>query len=153
MNSLRAIKKLGINFKKHKDAYKIYGFGLNGFNTKKKLTINAGNSGTLGRLLLGLCVKSENKIKLVGDRSLSRRDFSRVTDPIKNFGAVINSKNNGLPIEIKGTDFLRPIDYHEKKGSAQCKSAVMLAALNTTGITRIKAKTICSLKIVSVVTT
>ena len=139
-NTLKAIKKLGIDYSKHKNTYKIYGFGLNGFNTKKKLTINAGNSGTLGRLLIGLCVKSENKIKLVGDKSLSRRDFSRVTDPIKIFGAEINSKNNGLPLQIKGTEFLRPIDYFEKKGSAQCKSAVMLAALNTPGITKIKAK-------------
>ena len=139
-NALKAIKKLGINYSKHKNSYKIYGFGLNGFNTKKKLTINAGNSGTLGRLLIGLFVKSENKIKLIGDKSLSRRDFTRITDPIKLFGAEINSKNNGLPLEIKGTEFLRPIKYFENKGSAQCKSAVMLAALNTPGITKIKAK-------------
>ena len=45
-----------------------------------------------------------------------------------------------MPVEIKGTNFLRPINYVEDKGSVQCKSAVMLRALNTPGITRIKAK-------------
>ena len=140
LNALKAIKKLGIDYEKKKNIYKIYGFGLNAFNTKKKIIINAGNSGTLGRLLIGLCARSENKITITGDKSLSKRDFSRVTNPIKNFGTKINSKKNCLPVEIEGTEFLRPINYIENKGSAQCKSAVMLAALNTPGITKIKAK-------------
>ena len=77
---------------------------------------------------------------MIGDKSLSKRDFSRITEPLKNFGVNIKSKGNLLPIEIQGTNFLRPINYVENKGSAQCKSAVMLAALNTPGITKIKAK-------------
>ena len=107
---------------------------------KKNTVIDAGNSGTVGRLILSLLVKSEKKIKLIGDKSLSKRDFSRITEPLKNFGVNIKSKGNLLPIEIQGTNFLRPINYVENKGSAQCKSAVMLAALNTPGITKIKAK-------------
>ena len=91
-------------------------------------------------MILGLLVKSKKKIRLIGDKSLSKRDFSRITEPLKSFGANIKSKGNFLPVEIKGTNFLRPINYVEDKGSAQCKSAVMLAALNTPGITRIKAK-------------
>ena len=71
---------------------------------------------------------------------MSKRDFSRVTMPLKLFGANIKSRNNSLPIHIQGTEFLRPINYFEKKGSAQCKSSVMLAALNTPGTTIIKAK-------------
>tara|TARA_Y100000590_G_scaffold249602_1_gene280416 strand:+ start:8025 stop:9350 length:1326 start_codon:yes stop_codon:yes gene_type:complete len=140
LNTLKTIKKLGIKYKKKKNYYEIHGFGLNSFNIKKKITIEAGNSGTLARLILGLLVNSNKKIKLIGDKSLSKRDFSRVTEPLKLFGANIKSKNNSLPIEIQGTEFLRPINYLEKKGSAQCKSAVMLAALNTPGVTKIKAK-------------
>ena len=56
LNSLKTIKKLGINFTKHKNIYSIHGFGLNGFNIKKKTVLNAGNSGTLARLILGLLV-------------------------------------------------------------------------------------------------
>ena len=51
LNALKAIKKLGINYKKKKNFFEIDGFGLNGYNTKKKITINAGNSATLARLL------------------------------------------------------------------------------------------------------
>lgn len=140
LNALKVIKKLGINYKKRNGVYEIFGFGLNGFNTKKKILIDAGNSGTLARLILGLLVKSDKKVKLVGDRSLSKRDFSRIANPLSSFGAKIKCNKNTLPLEIQGTKFLRPINYIENKGSAQCKSAVILAALNTPGITKIKAK-------------
>ncbi len=140
INSLDSIKKLGIKVKKYKDFYEIHGFGINGYNTKKKLTINAGNSGTLARLILGLLVDSKNEIKLVGDKSLSKRDFSRVTDPLKLFGANIISNKNNLPLKIIGSEYLRPINYDEVLGSAQCKSSVMLASLKTPGKTIIKAK-------------
>ncbi len=77
---------------------------------------------------------------MIGDKSLSKRDFSRITNPIKSFGVNIKSRGNFLPVTIQGTSFLRPINYFENKGSAQCKSAIMLAALNTPGVTEIKAK-------------
>ena len=71
---------------------------------------------------------------------MSKRDFSRITEPLKKFGVNIKSTNNNLPVKITGNNFLRPISYLERLGSAQCKSAVMLAALKTPGITKIKAK-------------
>ena len=61
LNSLKTIKKLGINYRKIRNTYIIEGFGLNGFDTQKEITINAGNSGTLARLILGLLVKSKKK--------------------------------------------------------------------------------------------
>ncbi len=140
INTLKAIKKLGINYKKIGNTYEIYGFGLNGFNLKKKTIINAGNSGTLARLILGLLVKSKFEVKLVGDKSLSKRDFSRVIKPLKLFGVNVDSKNNLMPIKILGTDFLRPIEYFENIGSAQVKSCLILSALNTPGITIINSK-------------
>ncbi len=140
LNALNIIRKLGINYKKKKNDYLIEGFGLNGFNIKKKTTINAGNSGTLARLILGLLTKSKFKIKLIGDKSLSNRDFSRVIKPLELFGANIKSKKNSLPIEILGTDFLRPVFYNERIGSAQVKSCIILGALNTPGVTKIKAR-------------
>ena len=106
LNTLKIIKKLGINYKKKNNYYEIYGFGLNGFDPKNNTIINAGNSGTLGRLILSLLIKTNKKIKLIGDRSLSKRDFSRVTIPLKQFGANIESRKNCLPINIQGTDFL-----------------------------------------------
>ena len=140
LNTLKCLKKLGIRVKLNKKFCEIKGIGLNKFNYKKKIILNAGNSGTLSRLILGLLIHSKNKIKLIGDESLSKRDFSRVINPLKKFGAKFKSKNNKLPIVITGTKNASPIKYYESIGSAQCKSAVMFAALNTSGQTIIKAK-------------
>ena len=140
LNTLKAVKKLGINFKKRGNTYSIYGYGLNGYNIKKNITINAGNSGTLARLLVGLLVKSKFTIKLIGDKSLSKRDFSRIIKPLNHFGVNIKSKNNLLPLKILGNNFLRPITFDENIGSAQVKSCIIFAALNTPGTTTIIAK-------------
>ena len=139
--AINSIKRLGIKVKIYKNYCEIFGNGINGFNFKKNLTINAKNSGTLGRLILGLLIKSPNKIKLVGDNSLSKRDFSRITKPLQEFGAKFYYiKKNKLPLSILGSSTVRGINYLENKGSAQCKSSVMLAALNSSGTTSIKAR-------------
>ncbi|MDA9646180.1 3-phosphoshikimate 1-carboxyvinyltransferase [Candidatus Pelagibacter sp.] len=141
LNTLNCLKKLGVKVIIKKKYCEIIGKGLNGFKYKKDLILNVGNSGTLGRLILGLLIHSDKKIKLIGDKSLSKRDFSRVVLPLKKFGAKFFSKNlNKLPLTIKGLKLPTPIRYIEDKGSAQCKSSVMLAALNTNGETIIKAK-------------
>ena len=141
ISTLNCLKKLGVKVKWNKKYCEIEGHGLNVFKNKKNLILNAGNSGTLGRLILGLLVHHKSKVKIIGDRSLSKRDFSRVIIPLKKFGAKFKYKSNfRLPIEIKGASNAKPINYYESKGSAQVKSSVMLAALNTAGETIIKAK-------------
>ncbi len=140
MSTLNCLKKLGVKVKISKNFCEIIGLGLNGFKYKKNLTLNAGNSGTFGRLILGLLVHSKKEIRIKGDKSLSKRDFLRVIKPLEKFGAKFNSNYVKLPIRIQGTNNSKPIKYYENKGSAQCKSAVMFAALNTQGETIIKAK-------------
>ena len=136
-----AIKKLGIKVKLTKKICKIYGKGIDGYKYKKNLTINAKNSGTLGRLILGFLVNTTNPIKIIGDKSLSKRDFKRISDPLSRFGVNFRLKNNkNLPLTIFGSSNLKPIKYFEKKGSAQCKSAVIFAGMRTNGATYIKAK-------------
>ena len=71
--AIDAIKKLGIKVLINKKECTIYGKGINGYKYRKKLTINAQNSGTLGRLILGLLVNTPYPISLVGDKSLSIR--------------------------------------------------------------------------------
>ena len=114
--SLKAIKNLGINYKLNKNKCEIFGKGINGYNYKKNLVINAKNSGTLGRLILGFLVNSSKPIKLIGDKSLSKRDFKRVADPLSKFGVNFKlTKNKHLPLTIKGSTNLKPIKYIEKK--------------------------------------
>ena len=140
LSTLNCLKKLGIKIKISKNFCEIIGLGLNGFKYKNNLILNAGNSGTLGRLILGLLIHSKKKMHLKGDKSLSKRDFLRVIKPLEKFGAKFDSNYGKLPITIQGTNYTKPIKYFENKGSAQCKSAVMFAALNTLGETIIKAK-------------
>ena len=139
LNTLECLKKLGVKIKLSKNYCIIYGKGLNKFKYKKKITLNAGNSGTLGRLLMGLLVHSKSLIKIKGDKSLSKRDFNRVIIPLKKFGAKFKSNSGKLPIEIYGTKNPKPIKFKENIGSAQIKSSILLAALNTKGRTTIKA--------------
>tara|TARA_Y100001935_G_scaffold252765_1_gene257404 strand:+ start:806 stop:2128 length:1323 start_codon:yes stop_codon:yes gene_type:complete len=139
--SIDAIKKLGINVKLKKNFCEINGKGLNGYKYKKNIVINAKNSGTLGRLILGLLANCDEKIKIIGDKSLSKRDFKRVTDPLKKFGVKFKLKNNkNLPLTILGSKNLKPIEYNEEKGSAQVKSSVIFAGLRTKGTTVLRAK-------------
>ena len=138
MSAINCIKLLGSKVKFSKNKCEIIGNGLHQ-NYKKKLVLDAGNSGTLGRLVLGLLINSNKKIRLIGDKSLSKRDFSRVTIPLRKFGAKF-SRSKNLPLEMKGINSPKPINYLEKKGSAQCKSTIMLAALKSKGVTTIKAK-------------
>ena len=136
VNAIKCLRKLGIKISLDKNKCYVYGQGINGFKYKKNIVLNAGNSGTFARLILGLLVKSPNYIKLTGDKSLSKRDFERVISPLQKIGAnfIVNNKKT-LPLKIKGSNVVNPIHYIEKRGSAQCKSTVMLAALNSPGKT------------------
>ena len=139
--AINAIKKLGIQVKFRNNVCKIYGKGVEGYKYKKNLIINAENSGTLGRLILGLLINTTHPIKMIGDKSLSKRDFKRITDPLTKFGAKFKLKNKkNLPLTIYGSKNLKPVKYYEKKGSAQCKSAVIFGGMRTKGVTLIKAK-------------
>ncbi len=141
MASINAIKKLGIKVDLNRNICKIFGRGIDGYKFKKNLTIDAQNSGTLGRLIMGLLINSPYPIKLIGDKSLSKRDFKRVTDPLSKFGARFKlKKNKNLPLTIYGSKNLKPIFYQEKKGSAQCKSSVIFGGMRVKGVTNIKAK-------------
>ena len=141
LGAIEAVKKLGIKVILNKKECKIFGKGIDGYKYKKNLKIDAQNSGTLGRLILGLLVNSSNPITLVGDKSLSKRDFKRVSEPLSKFGAKFKLRNKSfLPLKIYGSSKLKPIKYIEKRGSAQCKSSIIFAAMRTDGTTKIKAK-------------
>ena len=139
--AIDTVKKLGIKVILNKKQCKIFGKGIDGYNYKKNMTINAQNSGTLGRLILGLLVNTTEIVNLIGDKSLSKRDFKRVTKPLSKFGAKFKLKNNkNLPLTIFGAKKLKPIKFTEKKGSAQVKSSIIFAGMRTEGTTIIKCK-------------
>ena len=141
LSAIKCLEKLGVKIRYSNTDCAVYGRGINGFKFKKNIILNAGNSGTVGRLILPLLIKSPYKIKIIGDKSLSKRDFFRVIEPLNKIGVKFYPKDKSkLPISIVGSNYLRPITYYEKKGSAQCKTCVMLASLNTPGEMKIYAK-------------
>ncbi len=139
--AINAIKKLGIKVILSQNSCKIYGKGIDGYKYKKKLVIDAKNSGTLGRLLPGFLINSPFAIKIIGDKSLSKRDFKRISDPLSKFGAKFKLyKKKYLPLFISGSSNLFSIKYLENRGSAQCKSSVIFGAMRAEGETLIRAK-------------
>ena len=138
LNTIKCIKSLGIKIKFRKNYCEVRGNGLDGYKYKKGLILNTGNSGTTARLLSACLINSKNTIKVTGDESLKKRDMKRIIKPLQKFGATFKKNNGKLPLFIKGSNFLKPINYTELRGSAQCKSTVMLAALLTPGTTKLK---------------
>ena len=140
LNTINALKnKLGVRIIKYKNIFHVYGNGLGSFKTQNNLTINAGNSGTLARLLMGLLTTYPHKIKIIGDKSLSKRPMGRIIAPLEKFGVTFEPKDKKtLPFYIIGSEMPIAISHEEKIGSAQVKSSIILASLNTPGITKIK---------------
>ncbi len=141
MASIVAVRKLGAKVILKDNVCTIHGVGVNGYKYKKNIIINARNSGTLGRLISGILIDTPFPIKIIGDKSLSRRDFQRIAKPLSKFGASFQLRNNyNLPLTIRGSKKLKPIKFFETKGSAQCKSSVIFGGIRTEGKTVIKAK-------------
>ena len=143
-NTIICLKKLGVKILKKKNDYLVYGNGLGSFSPPKNNFIYTGNSGTLARMLIALIGTHSNlKVKVVGDNSLNKRDMKRVIDPLSKIGYNFYPKNKTtLPLIVEGTSMPLAQKHFETIGSAQVKSAILLAALNTPGITQIKVEKI-----------
>ena len=103
-----------------------------------KQALDMGNSGTSTRLLMGLVASHAITATFVGDASLSGRPMKRVIDPLSQMGASFEASPGGtLPLMLRGASPAVPITYRLPVASAQVKSAVLLAGLNTPGITRV----------------
>ena len=137
----KCLKKLGVVIKKNSKKYYIYGQGLGSLSAKKNMKLNFGNSGTLARLLIGiLSTTPEIELNLDGDNSLRKRNMKSLKKLMSEFGALFSpSTKDYLPFKIKSSDMPIGIDYVAGK-SAQLKSAVMLAGLNSFGNTNIVEK-------------
>ena len=138
INTLKAMKLLGVQIKKKKDKYIVFGVPP-GSLFEPREAIDFGNSGTGIRLISGLISSNNIKVTLVGDASLSKRPMKRVTDHLTKIGAKIELKKNLFPpIKLKGIGNAVPFSYNISIPSAQIKSAIMLSALNTNGKVKIK---------------
>ena len=115
----------------------VYGVGVGGL-LQPGQALDMGNSGTSARLLMGLVASHPVTATFTGDASLSRRPMARVADPLRLMGAdIAASPGDTLPLMVRGLCPAVPIAYTLPVASAQVKSAILLAGLNTPGITRV----------------
>nr|CRH07415.1 3-phosphoshikimate 1-carboxyvinyltransferase (5-enolpyruvylshikimate-3-phosphate synthase) (EPSP synthase) (EPSPS) [Candidatus Magnetococcus massalia] len=136
LRTVDAFRAMGVSINRLKAGhYTIEGQGLDGLQEPQDV-LDMGNSGTAMRLLAGLLASQPFHSVLTGDESLRGRPMGRVTTPLAKMGAQIRGRDGGklAPLAIQGSELV-PIEYHSPVASAQVKSAVMLAALNTAGET------------------
>ena len=143
-STISCLEKLGIKIQNlGGKAYKIYGKGLGSYKCVKNSKLNFGNSGTLARLILGILSTTPNMdLKVFGDKSLNKRNMEKLILLMSEFGAeFFPKKKYFFPLRIVSTNFPIGISYNSGT-SAQLKSAVMLAGLNSYGNTKILEKKI-----------
>lgn len=138
-STINCLRKLGVKIKKKSSGnYLIFGNGIGSFHAKKNLKLNFGNSGTLARLLIGILSTTPNiEINVTGDNSLNKRSMKKLIELMVKFGVFFFPKNKfNFPLKMISSKI--PIGIKYKSGvSAQLKSAVMLAGLNSYGVTSI----------------
>ncbi|HEV7343259.1 MAG TPA: 3-phosphoshikimate 1-carboxyvinyltransferase [Sphingopyxis sp.] len=133
-----AMRAMGASIERGADGeWRIHGVGVGGLLQPRE-ALDMGNSGTSTRLLMGLVASHPIIATFIGDASLSGRPMGRVIDPLAQMGADITSSPGGrLPLMVRGLAPAIPLAYRLPVASAQVKSAVLLAGLNTPGITEV----------------
>jgi 3-phosphoshikimate 1-carboxyvinyltransferase len=133
-----AMRAMGATIERSGDGiWRVWGVGVGGL-LQPAGALDMGNSGTSTRLLAGLVASHAITATFIGDASLSKRPMGRVIDPLSLMGAEFTSSPGGrLPMMVRGICPAVPIEYTLPVASAQVKSAVLLAGLNTPGITRV----------------
>jgi 3-phosphoshikimate 1-carboxyvinyltransferase len=133
-----AMRAMGADIDRGADGvWRVHGVGVGGL-LQPRTALDMGNSGTSTRLLMGLIASHPITATFVGDASLSKRPMARVIGPLAQMGADFTaSPGDRLPLTMRGLCPAIPIEYTLPVASAQVKSAVLLAGLNTPGITRV----------------
>ena len=134
-----ALRALGakVTHEPEQGLWRVRGFGVGGGREPDDV-LDLGNSGTSARLLSGILASHRFTSFMTGDGSLRRRPMQRAIEPLSRMGARFESREGGrMPLAIIGTDEMVPIEYRLPVASAQVKSAILLAGLNTGGETTV----------------
>jgi 3-phosphoshikimate 1-carboxyvinyltransferase len=138
LSTAAAMRAMGAQIERRDNGeWRIHGVGVGGL-LQPQAALDMGNSGTSTRLLMGLVASHAISATFVGDASLSKRPMGRVIDPLALMGADFTASPGGhLPLTMRGAFPAVPITYRLPVASAQVKSAILLAGLNTPGITTV----------------
>ena len=137
LNTVKVLQALGCPIAKVGDTWEILGRGVGGLNAPAG-DLDFGNAGTGTRLMMGVIAGHDMTVRMTGDASLSRRPMGRVLKPLLQMGLeVVEQGKETLPLTIRGTPDLIPIEYRLPVASAQIKSAVLIAGLHAAGETTV----------------
>ncbi|HEY6925233.1 MAG TPA: 3-phosphoshikimate 1-carboxyvinyltransferase [Steroidobacteraceae bacterium] len=135
--TLRALQSLGVRIERPEDEHVfVHGVGPDGLRPGAT-ALDMGNAGTAIRLFMGLLAPQRFDSTLIGDESLMRRPMERVAGPLRMMGANIQTHDGKPPVEIRASTGMRAIDYTLPVASAQVKSAILLAGLQSFGRTHV----------------
>ncbi len=136
--TLKAFQDMGVQIEgPDKGNVTVHGVGLKGLK-KPDNALDMGNSGTAMRLMSGILAGQDFECELIGDASLSKRPMQRVTQPLTEMGADIETADEGMPpIKLKAGKSLQAMDYTLPMASAQVKSCIILAAMYAEGTTSV----------------
>lgn len=138
LSTAAAMRAMGASVERIGDgAWSVHGVGV-GALLQPQAPLDMGNSGTSTRLLMGLVASHPIVATFTGDASLSKRPMGRVIEPLSQMGAAFEASDGGrLPLTVRGALPAVPIEYRLPVASAQVKSAILLAGLNTPGLTTV----------------
>jgi len=135
-STLSCMEALGAKVRRLEDG-SVEVTGVGGRVTPAKTALDCGNSGSTMRMISGLLAPQEGRFTLVGDASLSRRPMERILKPLTAMGARLTLTEGHAPLTIEG-GALKAIDYTMSVPSAQVKTCLLLAGLQTTGTTTVR---------------
>ena len=135
LSTISCFKQLGVSIEQEGQLVRIEGKGFNGL-TEPREVLDVGNSGTTIRLMLGILAGQDFSAVLAGDSSIAKRPMTRVVNPLREMGALIDGRKDGeyTPLSIRGGQ-LQGVRYQLPVASAQVKSAIILAGLQAEGET------------------
>lgn len=144
LHTLACLQALGVEISEKENTFCITGRGLGGL-IEPRTVLDAGNSGTTMRLLLGILTGQDFFAVITGDQSLCQRPMGRVIKPLSEMGAQILGcdGNTRAPLAIRGLTGPQPINYQMPAASAQIKSAILLAGLHSRGTTIVTQPVLC----------
>jgi len=137
LNTAQALQALGCPIRRAGAAWEVQGRGVGGLDAADG-DLDFGNSGTGARLMLGVIAGHDMAVRMTGDASLSRRPMGRVLQPLMRMGLeVLDRGKETLPLRVRGSADLIPIEYRLPVASAQIKSAILIAGLHAAGETTV----------------
>ncbi len=134
-STVDVLRELGIQVQGNGEEFKVFGKGLRGY-TKPEGSLDAGNSGTLMRLISGILAGQSFESTITGDGSLRSRPMARIIEPLEEMGARIRSEDGRAPLTITGTE-LTGTTHRPRVASAQVKSCLLLAGIHAEGVTTV----------------